>query len=200
MSIDHWRQAWEQLIAPGSPFEVVTPADGGPRYFRHAPRNLLQVIDAARVHGDKEFVVWQQQRLSFAAYFDAVDRLAGQLAGPLGLRPGERVAIAMRNQPAWLVAFAAIQRCGAVCVPLNSWGLHDELLHGVEDSGARLLIGDEARLALLQDDLAASGRTFIVVGRAAAAKLPAHCLRYEDLLAAAPLPVAAVDIEPQAPR
>ncbi|MNM43900.1 Long-chain-fatty-acid--CoA ligase FadD13 [compost metagenome] len=199
MSIDRWRQAWEQLLAPGSPFEMMTPADGGPRYFRQAPRNLLQVIDAARVHGDKEFVVWQQQRLSFADYFDAVDRLAGQLAGPLGLRTGERVAIAMRNQPAWLVAFAAIQRCGAVCVPLNSWGLHDELLHGVEDSGARLLIGDEPRLALLQGDLAASGRTFIVVGRAADAGLPAHCLRYEDLLAAEPLPVAALDIEPQAP-
>ncbi|QHG65586.1 class I adenylate-forming enzyme family protein [Pseudomonas putida] len=199
MSIDHWRHAWAQLIAPGSPFEVMAPAEGGPRHFRHAPRNLLQVIDAARVHGDKEFVVWQQQRLSFAEYFDAVDRLAGQLAGRLGLRPGERVAIAMRNQPAWLVAFAAIQRCGAVCVPLNSWGLHDELLHGVKDSGARLLIGDDARLALLQGDLAAAGRTFIVVGRAADAGLPAHCLRYEDLLAAEPLPLATVDVAPEAP-
>ncbi|MNO46349.1 Long-chain-fatty-acid--CoA ligase FadD13 [compost metagenome] len=199
MSIERWRQAWQQLIAPGSPFEVITPADGGPRYFRHAARNLLQVIDAGRMHGDREFVVWQQQRLSFAAYFDAVDRLAGQLAGRLRLRPGERVVIAMRNQPAWLIAFAAIQRCGAVCVPLNSWGLRDELLHGVEDSGARLLLCDEARLAVLQDDLAASERTCIVVGRAAESALPEQCLRYEELLAAEPLPVAALDIEPDAP-
>ncbi len=199
MSIERWQQAWAQLIGPGSPFEVTNPDDGGPRYFRHAPRNLLQVFDAARVHGDKEFVVWQAQRLSYAGYFEAVDRLAGQLAGPLGLRPGERVAIAMRNQPAWLVAFAAIQLCGAVCVPLNSWGLRDELLHGVEDCGARLLIGDDARLSLLQDDLVAAGRTFIVVGRDTDADLPAQCLRYEDLLAADPLPMPALDIEPEAP-
>ncbi|MBA1204988.1 acyl--CoA ligase [Pseudomonas capeferrum] len=199
MSIERWRQAWQQLIAPGSPFEVITPADGGPRYFRHAARNLLQVIDAGRVHGEKEFVVWQQQRLTFAAYYDAVDRLAGQLAGRLDLRPGERVAIALRNQPAWLIAFAAIQRCGAVCVPLNSWGLRDELLHGVEDSGARLLLCDEARLAMLRDDLAAGERTCIVVGRVPASDLPEHCLRYEDLLAAEPLPVAALDIAPEAP-
>ena len=199
MSIEQWRQAWQQLTAPGSPFEVITPADGSPRYFRHAARNLVQVIDAGRVHGDKEFVVWQQQRLTFAAFFEAVDRLAGQLSGPLGVRPGDRVVIAMRNQPAWLVAFAAIQRCGAVCVPLNSWGLRDELLHGVEDSGARLLICDEVRLSVLQADLAAGDRTCIVVGLAPEAALADRCLRYEALLAAEPLAHQAPDLAPEAP-
>ena len=197
MNIERWQHAWQHLTAPGSPFEVITPADGGPRYFRHAARNLMQVIDAGRVHGDKEFVVWQQQRLSFNAYFDAVDRLAGQLVHQLGLRPGERVAIAMRNQPAWLVAFAAIQRCGAVCVPLNSWGLREELLHSVEDSGAALLLCDEARLAVLHDDLAQ--RPCIVVGSAPDTLLPEHCLRYEQLLAADALPPPVLDTEPDAP-
>lgn len=199
MSIERWREAWEQLIAPGAPFEVITPDDGGPRYFRHAARNLVQVIDAGRVHGDKEFVVWQQQRLSFAAYFDAVDRLAGQLAGRLGLRPGERVAIDMRNQPAWLVAFAAVQRCGAVCVPLNSWGLRDELVHGVEDSGARLLFCDEARLAIMRDDLVAGEHTCIVVGLEPDSALPEYIRRYEDVLTAEPLPLQVPDIAPDDP-
>ena len=108
MSIERWQTAWRQLIAPGSPFEVVTPEDGGPRYFRHAAYDLLQVIDAGRVHGDREFLVWQSQRLTFNQYYDQVDRLAGQIVARFGLQPGERVAIAMRNQPAWLVAFAAI--------------------------------------------------------------------------------------------
>ncbi|MDZ3992018.1 class I adenylate-forming enzyme family protein [Pseudomonas sp. Teo4] len=199
MSIERWREAWQQLIAPGAPFEVITPADGGPRYFRHAARNLVQVIDAGRVHGDKEFVVWQQQRLSFAAYFDAVDRLAGQLAGCLGLKPGERVAIAMRNQPAWLVAFAAIQRCGAVCVPLNSWGLRDELLHGVQDSGARLLFCDEARLAVMGDDLVAGEHTCIVVGLAPETVLPDYIRRYEDVLTVEPVALEVPDIAPDDP-
>lgn len=199
MSIEQWRSAWTQLIGEGSPFEVITPADGGPRQFRHAPATLQAVIDAGRVHGEREFLVWQDQRLSFARYFDQVDRLAGQMIARFGLQPGERVAIAMRNQPAWLIAFAAIQRCGAVCVPLNSWGLRDELLHGLEDSGAGLLLCDEARLNLLRDDLAARQRTTIAVGLGSAAGLPDYCCRYEDLLAAEPLSAAQVQVGPDSP-
>ncbi|WP_175650214.1 class I adenylate-forming enzyme family protein [Pseudomonas sp. Marseille-P9899] len=199
MSIEQWRTAWQQLTAAGAPFEVVTPADGAPRYFRQTARTLQEVIDAGRVHGEREFLVWQEQRLSFADYFDQVDRLAGQLIARFGLQPGERVAIAMRNQPAWLVAFAAIQRCGAVCVPLNSWGLRDELLHGLEDSGAGLLLCDESRLTLLRDDLTARQRTTIVVGMTSVAGLPDYCFRYEDLLAAEALVVPAVRVEPHAP-
>ncbi|MDN7141361.1 acyl--CoA ligase [Pseudomonas sp. JQ170] len=194
-----WQSAWEQLIAPGSPFEVVTPADGGPRYFRHAACDLLQLIDAARVHGNREFVVWQEQRLTFDQYFDQVDRLAGQLIDSFNVKPGERVAIAMRNQPAWLVVFAAIQRCGAVCVPLNSWGLRDELLHGVQDSGACLLLCDDARLQVVAQDLAAINLPTIVVGATPGLALPAHCRRYEYLLAAPPLPVPALQPDPDAP-
>ncbi|WP_110973070.1 class I adenylate-forming enzyme family protein [Pseudomonas huaxiensis] len=199
MSIEQWRTAWQQLTAAGAPFEVVTPADGAPRYFRQTARTLQEVIDAGRVHGEREFLVWQDQRLSFADYFDQVDRLAGQLIARFGLQPGERVAIAMRNQPAWLVAFAAIQRCGAVCVPLNSWGLRDELLHGLEDSGAGLLLCDESRLTLLRDDLTARQRTTIVVGMTSLTGLPDYCFRYEDLLAAEALVVPAVRVEPHAP-
>lgn len=199
MSIERWQTAWQQLIAPGSPFEVVSPAEGGARFFRHTAYNLVEAIDAGRVHGEREFLVWQAQRLTFAEYFDQVDRLAGQMVACFDLRPGERVAIAMRNQPAWLVAFAAIQRCGGVCVPLNSWGLRDELLHGLQDSGARVLLCDEPRLSVLQDDLAGDQLPTIVVGTERQVQLPEYCLRYEDLLADARLPVPVVNIDPDAP-
>jgi len=197
MTEQRWHNAWAQLIAPGSPFEVVTPEDDGPRRFRHTAPDLLQAIDAGRAHGDREFLVWQDQRLTFAQYFDQVDRLAGQLVGTFNLQAGERVAIAMRNQPAWLVAFAAIQRCGAVCVPLNSWGLRDELLHGLQDSGASLLLCDEARLRVLEADLGDGQLSAIVVGTAPDQELPG-CRRYEDLLAATPLPVPSLQPDPDA--
>ncbi|VVP86860.1 Long-chain-fatty-acid--CoA ligase FadD13 [Pseudomonas fluorescens] len=197
MSIERWQTVWRQLIAPGSPFEVVTPDDGAPRYFRHAPHDLLQVIDAGRAHGDREFLVWQAQRLTFNQFFDQVDRLAGQMVARFGVRPGERVAIAMRNQPAWLVAFAAIQRCGGVCVPLNSWGLRDELQYALQDSGSRLLLCDEARLNVLHDDLVREQRATIVVG-AQAGSLPEYGLRFEDLVSAPALPLPTLDIDPDA--
>lgn len=197
MSIERWQTAWRQLIAPGSPFEVVTPEDGAPRHFRHAACDLLQVIDAGRVHGDREFLVWQSQRLSFNQYYEQVDRLAGQIVARFGLQPGERVAIAMRNQPAWLVAFAAILRCGGVCVPLNSWGLRDELQYALQDSGARVLIGDEARLDTLREDLAHEQRTTIVVG--AQGVLPEYCLSYEDLISEPAVALPALEVDPDAP-
>lgn len=196
MSIERWQTAWRQLIAPGAPFEVVTPDDGAPRYFRHAPRTLLQVIDAGRVHGDREFLIWQTQRLTFNQFFAQVDRLAEQMVAQFDLQPGERVAIAMRNQPAWLVAFAAIQQCGGVCVPLNSWGLRDELQHGLQDSGSRVLLCDEARFKTLAGDLRREQRATIVVG-AREGVLPEYCLRFEDLISAPAAPFPARSIEPE---
>ncbi|MFK3973365.1 class I adenylate-forming enzyme family protein [Pseudomonas sp. NPDC087358] len=198
MSIERWQHAWRQLIAPGAPFEVVTPDDGAPRFFRHAAKNLLQVLEAGRRHGDREFLVWQSQRLTFDQYYDQVDRLAGQLVSRFGLQPGDRVAIAMRNQPAWLVAFAAILRCGAVCVPLNSWGLRDELQYALQDSGACLLLCDEARLNTLGDYLQRELQATIVVD-AQAQSLPEYCLRFDELLSAPALPLPALEIDPDTP-
>lgn len=198
MSIERWQNAWRQLVAPGSRFEVITPDDEAPRYFRHAARDLLQVLETGRSHGDREFLVWQSQRLTFNQYYDQVDRLAGQLVSRFGLQPGDRVAIAMRNQPAWLVAFAAILRCGAVCVPLNSWGLRDELQYALQDSGSCLLVCDEARMNALRDDLQRELQATIVVGAQAPA-LPGYCLRFEDLISGPALPLPALEIDPDAP-
>ena len=97
----------EEWLHTSKPFEVQTPADGGPKYFRHTAASVWAAIDSGRIHGDREFLVWEQQRLTFSQFFDQVDRLAGQLVERFGIRKGDRVAIAMRNQPAWLVAFAA---------------------------------------------------------------------------------------------
>ncbi|MHC8318700.1 class I adenylate-forming enzyme family protein [Pseudomonas sp. LB3P31] len=198
MSIERWQTAWRDLIAPGAPFEMVTPDDGQPRYFRHAAHDLLQVLDAGRVHGEREFLVWQTQRLTFNQYYEQVDRLAEQMVVRFGVKPGERVAIAMRNQPAWLVAFAAILRCGAVCVPLNSWGLRDELQYALQDSGACLLLCDEARLDTLREDLAREQQATIVVG-SQQATLPEYCLPYEDVINAPASPLPAMEIDPHSP-
>ncbi|AYC34023.1 long-chain fatty acid--CoA ligase [Pseudomonas cavernae] len=199
MKLEQWQSAWQQLIAPGAPFEVVTPAEGGPAYFRNAAANLLEAIDVARQHGDREFLVWEQQRLTFTEFFAQVDRLAGQLVQRFGVRQGDRVAIAMRNQPAWLVAFVAIQRCAAVGVPLNSWGLRDELFHGLQDSGATVLLCDEPRLQLLADDLRTLELPSIVVGLSDGQAVPPLCQRYETLLQEPPLDVPAVRIEADDP-
>ncbi|MGH8434210.1 MAG: class I adenylate-forming enzyme family protein [Pseudomonas sp.] len=199
MMLEQWQSAWQQLIASGSPFEVVTPTEDGPRYFRHAAESLLDAIEVGRQYGEREFLVWEQQRLTFAEFFAQADRLAGQLVHRFGVRQGDRVAIAMRNQPAWLVAFVAIQRCAAVCVPLNSWGLRDELFHGLQDSGASLLLCDEPRLQLLKNDLLEQQLASIVVGLDQSQALSGRCQRYESLLLAPALSAPAVQVKADDP-
>ncbi len=148
-----------QLTAPGSPFELVELDVDGQRLkaYRNAFATLPALIDSGRAHGDKTFMVYQQERWSFARFFAAADALAGRLHADLGIRAGDRVAIAMRNRPEWAVAFAAIASVGAVPVPLNSFGLRDELLASLRDAEPRLAILDADRWARVGADLAGLG-------------------------------------------
>ena len=66
------------------------------------------------------------------------------------MRKGDRVAILSRNNPQWMMAFIAITSIGAVAVPMNAWWTTEELDYGFEDSGARVVVADRARIERLQ--------------------------------------------------
>ena len=157
-----------QLTATGAPFEVIELDIAGrpTKVFRNAFPHLPALLNSARVHGDKEFMRYEGDAWTFTRFFAAVDALAARLQQQLEIHPGDRVAIAMRNQPEWAVAFAAVGLLGAVPAPLNSFGLHDELLDAMRTVQPRLLICDAARLALLAADLKALECRAIVVGAA----------------------------------
>src|SRR5574337_207049 len=133
-----------QLTAPGAPFELTEVDVGGRRLkaYRRAFATLPALFDSGRVHGDKEFMVYEGDRWTFTRFFAAVDALAGRLQAELGVKAGDRIAIAMRNRPEWAVAFAAIARVGAMPAPLNSFGLRDELLAGLREVEPRMLFCD----------------------------------------------------------
>ena len=146
-----------QLTGPGAPFELHTVDVAGTPMaaYRHAFATLPALLEAGRAHGDREFLVFDEERWTFAQFFHAADALAARLQVINGLQPGERVALAMRNRPQWAVAFVAVALTGAVPAPLNSFGLREELLSGLQSLQARLLIADHDRLAHIQDDLPA---------------------------------------------
>lgn len=157
-----------QLTARGAPFELTEIELNGRRLkaYRNAFNTLPELIDSGRVHGDKEFMVYEGDRWSFERFFAAVDALAGRLQAEHGIQPGERIAIAMRNRPEWAVAFVAIASVGAVPVPLNSFGLRDELLAALRDVEPRLLFCDAERRARIAGDLARQGIADVLVGAA----------------------------------
>ncbi|QOQ83652.1 MULTISPECIES: class I adenylate-forming enzyme family protein [Comamonas] len=155
-----------QLTSQGAPFEVqqVTLSNGrSVAAYRNAFQNLAQVIDAGRVHGAAEFMVYGEDRWTFDRFFAAADALASRLQKQCGIKPGDRVAIAMRNRPEWAVAFAAIALLGAVPVPLNSFGLSSELMANLEDTRPVMLICDADRHARISQAIAQTAIKVVVV-------------------------------------
>ncbi len=165
--------------------------------FVNAPADLVQLLQAGRAHGSKTFIVYEERRLSFDEFFRQVDILGSQLQNTYGINKGDRVAIAMRNSPEWAIAFVAAALCGAVIVPLNSWGKTDELLYGIEDSGANLLVCDTQRYALIENSLSALPLQIIVVEPAGALQQD-KVSSFEAILARGP--VGNFDIVDAAPN
>lgn len=174
--------AGDQLSQAGMPYEISSDAEQPIRRYEKAPATLRELIDPARGHGEQDFLVYQDERLSFKDFFRDVDALAHQLVNEIGIVKGDRIAIAMRNYPEWPIAYAAIVCIGAVAVPLNSWGSEAELNYGLTDCGARLLICDEQRLVQLTNSSTGLSCQAIVVR--AEAEWPAHT-KFETLVAAA---------------
>jgi long-chain acyl-CoA synthetase len=149
-------EAHALLTAPGSPLEMETVVIGGrpTRTWKNAPPTLRAVFEAGRVHGDKVFLVNEDERVTFEQFSRAVLRLAAHLVED-GVKKGDRVAIVMRNLPEWPVAFFAAALAGAIVTPLNAWWTGAELEYGLADSGAKLLIADNERYARIAPHLPA---------------------------------------------
>jgi long-chain acyl-CoA synthetase len=142
-----WDQAIGALTSPGQQFELMKATVNGVEVdvFKNAPPHLGLVFAAARQHGDKTFLVYEGERWTFTQAVDKLDALASLLVNTYGVKKGDRVAIAMRNYPEWVVAFGAILSVGAVSVSMNSWWTADEMEYALEDSGTTVMICDEQR-------------------------------------------------------
>jgi long-chain acyl-CoA synthetase len=145
-----WTDAQKAVLDPGSgtPFELTETEVFGVKMevFKNAPPNLALALQGARAHGDATFLLYEGERYSFARVMDEVDGLAHLLVNTYGVKKGDRVAVAMRNYPEWIISFAAIISVGAVNVSFNAWWTEDEMKFALEDSGAKVLIGDQQRI------------------------------------------------------
>ena len=152
-----------QLTAPGAPFELVDTEVNGVsmKAYRNAENNLRDLLAPGRGFGDAVFAQYPGQTWTFSEFFAAADRLSGTLQNDLGIGVGDRVAIAMRNRPEWLIAFTAIINIGATVVPLNSWGKSEELQQGLDDSEASVVVCDAQRFGYISE-AGCSQRTVLV--------------------------------------
>ena len=85
------------------------------RVFDSAPPTMRVLWEATAGHGDKTYIVYEDEKYSFAEVHAQVRKLAAHLVAQ-GVQPGDRVALAMRNYPEWVVGYWASISIGAASV------------------------------------------------------------------------------------
>ena len=146
-----FEQEVARLTAPGGPFEVnhVRLGDVDYRNYARMPATMTEYFQLMRRHGDRTFAVYRDQRLTFEEAFLEAQALAFALREDFGVATGDRVAIASRNNPQWMIAYMAVLLAGGVVVPMNAWWTSSELEYGLRDSGSHVLFADRERVARL---------------------------------------------------
>jgi long-chain acyl-CoA synthetase len=162
--VPSYEEAIAAVSAPGQPFEVITAEKNGVtnRVFKNAPATVRDFFDLARGI-ETTFLVYEDEEWTFAKVMDEVDGLAHALVHHYGIKKGDRVGIAMRNYPEWVISFAAILSVGAVSVSLNAWWTDEEISYAVNDSELSLLIADRERVARSLNACANSGARLLGV-------------------------------------
>jgi long-chain acyl-CoA synthetase len=137
-----------QITAPGERFET-TELDirGVPTTaFKTVPPTLRDLFDLTRGFGDATYLVYEDERYTFAEVFAAADAVSAALVAHYGVARGDRVAIAMRNYPEWIITYFGAISIGAVVVSMNAWWTADEMDFGLDDSGTKVLVADAERV------------------------------------------------------
>jgi acyl-CoA synthetase (AMP-forming)/AMP-acid ligase II len=137
--------ALARLTGPGGQV-VVGKDDLGRAIVTNFPATLPELFRAfCALNADKEAVVAGDERLSFAD-LDRISEMAAHDLAARGIGKGDRVGIAMRNCPSWIVAYMAILKTGGVATLLNGWWEAREMEHAILLTEPKLIVA-EARLA-----------------------------------------------------
>ena len=80
---------------------------------------------------------------TWKVFAERISAFASGLHSELGLVPGDRVALVLRNRPEYLEALFATWHAGLVAVPVNSRLHREEIAYVLRDSGARVVVADE---------------------------------------------------------
>jgi acyl-CoA synthetase (AMP-forming)/AMP-acid ligase II len=139
-----------QVTGPGGRVQLAED-ESGRKIVANLPPTLPSLFDAfCALHAGTIAVIADGERLTFAQLNEAATRLARALAGGWGVGKGDRVAIAMRNCPAWIVAYMAILKAGGITTLVNGWWQSEELRHGLALVEPCLVLCDAPRAKRLE--------------------------------------------------
>ena len=201
-----FQEAWEELTAPGAQFAMKEiEVRGIPmRIFESAPPSMRFVWELAGGYADRDYVVFEDERFTYAEADAIIKSLAHHLREEHGVGSGDRVAVAMRNYPEWVFSYWAIISLGAACVGMNAWWTSDEMKYGLADSNLKVLIADSERIERVGpvlDELRETNPLRVIAVRTPAdgnVELPEGAVHWEDVVdpSSAPATLPEADIDP----
>lgn len=112
-----------------------------PHYFAHF----------CAAHGDATFIVDGAERLTFTQTYAAAQDVARALVDGYGIKKGDRIGIAMRNAPGWIVLYMGILMAGGCATLINGWWQGGELIAGMDDVEASIVFVDSPRAKRLME-------------------------------------------------
>ncbi|MEQ1548513.1 MAG: class I adenylate-forming enzyme family protein [Chakrabartia sp.] len=127
------------------------------------------------LHADTILIVDGEERLTFGQVYAMARQVAGSLIEGHGVKKGDRIGIAMRNAPSWIVLYMAIIMAGGVATLLNGWLQGGELATSIDDVEASIVFVDAPRAARLAEAGYAGSAKLVTVDigqRIAAAMAP----------------------------
>ena len=133
------------VTGPGG--RIVVGEDGeGRRIVANFPPTMPAFFKTfCALNGAVEAVISGEERLTFADLDRISDDLARALVARHGIAKGDRVGIAMRNCPSWIVAHMAMLKAGGISTLLNGWWQSAEMSHALDLTEPKLIIADEPR-------------------------------------------------------
>jgi long-chain acyl-CoA synthetase len=154
--------AWRGAIRRGGerPGVRLTVADG--------------IRASARAYPERSAIVMGDERLTYRALVERIDRVAAGAVASLGLRPGERVAVLLPNCVPYLEIVCGFAHAGVPAALLPPMATQAEIRFMIEDCAARVLVCHASNEEAARAGAAGSVERVLVVGR-----------DYEDWLARA---------------
>ncbi len=133
-----------EVTGPGGRL-VIGRDDQGRAIVTNFPATLPSLFRTfCELNADKEALVAGDERLTFAD-LDRISEIVARGLAARGVGKGDRIGIAMRNCPAWVVTYMSILKAGGVATLLNGWWEAHEMEHAILLSDPKLIVGDAPR-------------------------------------------------------
>ena len=130
---------WLKHVVPGNPKEVKIPII-----------SVTQLLDESIAkYPNHTAMTFFGKTISYKELSNNIQKVAKALS-KIGVGKGDRVAIMLPNCPQYPMSFYSILTCGAIVVQVNPMYKASELIHILNDSGAKVIIVMDQLLPLIE--------------------------------------------------